>query len=254
MTAASNWRASGVLALVIVVATHVTTQENLAKQQLLPTGKLRVGINAGNELTRAVGSDIAQEIARRLGAELVFVEYATPGAVVDNAGKEWDIAFVAADPAREHLVAFTPPYAELDVTYLVREDSPIRAVADADRRGVTVSAAPTTAYALFLQRELRNATLATLSNVDGPKALAAGTVDAVAGLRFQLLQRAAQTPRTRVLPDNLTRAQQGIAVPKSNDAALAYLTALVRELTRSGFMAAAIQKTGFPGASVAIPR
>lgn len=240
-----------VVAVVLSVGASVFGQEDAARQQLIAAGKLRVGLNAGNELTQAVGSEIARELARRLRAEVAFVEYVTPGEVVDNTGKGWDIAFVAADPAREHLVAFTPPYAELDVTYLVRDDSPIRAVADADRRGVTVSAAPTTAYALFLQRELKNARLAALSNVDGPKALAAGTVDAVAGLRFQLLQRAAQTPGTRVLPDNLTRAQQGIAVPKGNNAALLYLAGLVRELKRSGFVAAAIQKTGVPGASVA---
>ena len=238
------------IVLVAVAGLTAPAQDDAARKQLMPTGRLRVGINAGNDLTRTVGPQIAREIARRLGTEVALMEYATPGAVVDSAEKQWDIAFVAADPAREHLVAFTPPYLELDVTYLVRGDSRIRAVADADRRGVKISAAPTTAYLLFLQRELKNAELLTLSNADGPKALAAGSIDAVAGLRFSLLQAASQIPGVRVLPDNLTRAQQSIAVPRSHDAALAYLTTVVRELTRSGFVAAAIQKTGLPGASV----
>jgi hypothetical protein len=108
------------------------------RQQLLPTGTLRAGINAGNALTRAVGAQLARELARRLGAEAVLVEYPTPGAVTDAVGKEWDVAFIAADPERTGTLAFTPAYVELDATYLVR-DASIRTVADVDRAGATIA-------------------------------------------------------------------------------------------------------------------
>ena len=52
------------------------------------------------------------------------------------------VAFVAADPDRAAAIAFTPPYVELDATYLVRGDSPIRIVADADRADLNCSIEP----------------------------------------------------------------------------------------------------------------
>ena len=242
-------RIAAIVGLIAAVGAIVYGQGAAARQQLIPTGTLRVGINRGNELTRAVGAEIAGELARRLETEAVLIEYPTPGAVIDAVGTEWDIAFVAADPDRESQTAFTPPYVQIDVTYLVRSDSPIRAAPDADRRGLRIATGATSAYTLFLRRELKGSELVLLSYTDGAKALAAGSVDAVAGLRFQLLQIAPQVPGSRVLADNFTRAQQAIAVPRSRTAALAYLTSAVGELTRSGFVAAAIQRTGLPGAS-----
>ena len=59
-----------------------------AKNELVPTGKLRVGVNLGNFLLvnkdaasgelRGVVPDLAQELARRLGATVELVSY--PGA------------------------------------------------------------------------------------------------------------------------------------------------------------------------------
>src|SRR5688572_12415602 len=91
---------AGLLLLGVVVSA-----QDPGRQQLLPTGKLRAGINAGNALTRAVGAQLARELARRLGAEAVLIEYPTPGAVTDAVGKEWDVAFIAADPERAGAIA-----------------------------------------------------------------------------------------------------------------------------------------------------
>jgi hypothetical protein len=55
---------------------------------------------------------------------------------------------------------------------------------------------------------------------------------------------------TRVLAGNITRAQQAIAVPKANTAALAYVTAFIAGVKKSGFVAGAIRQTGLTGASV----
>jgi polar amino acid transport system substrate-binding protein len=225
-------------------------QNDQLRQQLLPTGKLRVGINSGNQLTRVVGRDLARELARRLGTEVVFIDYATPGLVGDAVGKELDIGFIAADPDRAKALAFTPAYVELDATYLVRGDSSIRRTADADRAGVTIATGATSAYTLFLRRELRSGRLVIMNGTEANAALQSGSVDAVAGLRDALLQSAMQVAGSRVLPDNFTRAQQAMAVPIANTAALAYLTAFLQDVARSGFVAAAVQKTGFIGASV----
>lgn len=235
---------------VLAASIHVLAQDDQVRRQLLPTGKLRVGLNSGNLLTTQVGKEIGRHLAQRLGTEAVFVEYPTPGAVTDAVGTEWDVAFVAADPDRMATIAFTPPYVELDATYLVRGDSDIRSVADADRPGATIATASTAAYTLVLKRDLRRATLVFPTNDEAISRLQAGTVNAVAGLRDTLLRTAARVPGSRVLADNITRAQQAVAVPKANAAALAYLTSYLQELKQSGFIANAVRTTNFAGASV----
>ena len=246
-------RAPALLAalLFLLVASPVIAQDATVRRQLAPTGALRVGINTNNQLTRAVGAEISRELARRLGVEVRLIDYPSPGAVADAVGKEWDIGFVAADPDRgADTIAFTPPYVELEATYLVAEKSPIKSVKDIDRRGVKIATGATSAYTLVLKRELKQAELVFMNNEPAEKAVAAGTVNAAAGLRFVLMQSAGRVPGTRVLPDALTWAQQAIAVPKANTAAVTWLTGQIKELTASGFIGAAIKKTGLTGARI----
>jgi polar amino acid transport system substrate-binding protein len=223
-----------------------------ARRQLLPTGRLRVGINTGNQLTRVVGRAIAGEMARRLNTDAAFVEFPSPGATADAAGVSWDIAFIAADPDREAALAFTPPYVELEAAYLVAAASPLRSLADVDRPGVKIASGPTSAYTLVLKRELTHAELVLLSATDAAEALTAGSVHAIAGLRFDLMARAAGDQSVRVLPGAFARAQQAIAVPKANAAALAYVAGFLADLKRNGAIETMIRRTGLPGAR-AIP-
>jgi polar amino acid transport system substrate-binding protein len=233
----------------VLMSTLVFGQEE-ARRQLVPTGSLRVGLNMGNALTRVVGAEIARELARRLKVEAVFREYPTPGAVTDAVGTGWDIAFIAADPDRAAAIVFTPPYVQLDATYLVRNDSPIQRVADADRDGAKIATGRTSAYTLVMRRELKRAELVFPPEDEAVTGLQNGTIAALAGVRFGLLAIAAKTPGTRVLADNITRAQQAIALPKANSAALDYVTSFLADVKKSGFVAEAIKRTGLAGATV----
>jgi polar amino acid transport system substrate-binding protein len=233
----------------VMTSTLVSGQDEV-RNQLSPTGRLRVGLNLGNALTREVGAQLARELARRLKIEAVFREYPNPGAVTDNVGREWDIAFIAADPDRAAAIAFTPPYVELDATYLVKNDSPIQRVADADREGAKIATGRTSAYTLVMRRELKRAELVYPPENEAVTGLQSGTIAALAGVRFGLLEIAARTPGTRVLADNITRAQQAIAVPRANSPALAYITSFLDDVKRSGFVAEAIKRTGLAGATV----
>jgi polar amino acid transport system substrate-binding protein len=230
---------------------HAPDSMTMTRPQLVPTGHLRVGINTGNQLTRVVGREIAAELAARLNTDAVFVEFPTPGAVASAVGTAWDIAFIAADPDREAAIAFTPPYVELDAGFLVLAASPIQSLSDVDRPGVRIATGATSAYTLALKRDLKLAELVFLTGDEAANGLADGTVQAVAGLRFDLVTRAAANPAARVLPGAFARAHQAIAVPKGNRAALAYVTDVLAGLKRSGAIASMIQRTGLPGARVA---
>ena len=89
-----------------------------AKQALAPTGKLRAGMNIGNNLfTRqneagglyGVSVDLMQELARSLDVPLEMVVYDQPGQVADDVGNDkWDVAILAIEQTRAKTILFLP--------------------------------------------------------------------------------------------------------------------------------------------------
>jgi len=235
-------------------------QSDAARRQLMPTGVLRVGLNYGNVVLARRGAqgaepagvavDVAHELSMRLGTRVEFVGYDDAGSVVDAAGTTWDVAFVGRDPERAKVVSFTTPYVAVEATYLVRADSALRHVADVDHAGVKIAAGPRTAYGLFLGRTLKQAEMVPVTEDAAIAALQSGGVMAVAGLRSSLAVTASGTKTLRVLPENITEIEQALAVPRANTAALQYLESFVSDVKRSGFVAAAVKRTGYSGAAV----
>ena len=128
------------------------------RSELAPTGTLRAGINTANFLLvtgrrddgapQGVAPDMANAVAERLGVQVAYVPYETPGQLADDATKGvWDIGLIGAEPARAEHIAFSAAYVEIEATYLVPADSRIQAIADVDRPGIRIAvaaAAPTT--------------------------------------------------------------------------------------------------------------
>jgi polar amino acid transport system substrate-binding protein len=91
------------------------------QNQLTPSGKLRAAINYGNPVLatknpqtgelRGVTVDLSQELGRQLGVPVELVGYETVAKLMAGLkADEWDVAFLAIDPARAGDVAFTAPY------------------------------------------------------------------------------------------------------------------------------------------------
>jgi polar amino acid transport system substrate-binding protein len=239
-----------------------TAEESALRQQIAPTGTLRVALNLSNFLLVNRGSaeaepsgiapDLGREIARRLNLPLQFVRYPNPGdlaaAVVTGA---WDVGLIGADPLRAAEIAFTSAYLEIEASYLVRGDSPIRTLADVDRPGMRIAVGDKTAYDMFLRRHLQHATLHRAQGLEASFQLFVDQqLDALAGLRPRLAQDQARIAGSRVLEGRFTAVQQAIGVPIARTAALSWLEALVQEIKR-GFVAQCIARHGVRGVSVA---
>ena len=234
-----------------------------ARADLAPAGKLRAGINYGNTIlatrdpasgeSRGVAIDLTHALGRRLGVPVELVAYQSVAAMVDAAKTgAWDIAFLGADPARAGDISFTAPYLELEATYLVPAGSPLRAIADVDRAGVRVAAPARAAYELFLSRSLTRAHLVRAQGAGAAfDLLAAGKVDALAGLRQALGAAAVKLPGSRMLDGRFMAVQQAIGVPAGRDAGAQYLRDFVEDAKASGVVARAIEQAGFRGVSVA---
>jgi polar amino acid transport system substrate-binding protein len=235
------------------------------RADLAPTGKLRAGINYGNQIlatkdrvtgeSRGVAVDLAQELGRRLGVLVEFVAFDSVAVLGDAAptGK-WDIAFLGADPQREALMSFTPAYLEIEATYLVKDTSSLHKVEDVDREGIRVAAPARANFELFLRRNLKRAQLVSAPGGNAAfELLVTDKVDALAGLTQTLSDRAQHLSGSRILEGRFMAVQQSIAVPKGRDAGLRYLLRVVEDAKASGLVAQAIARTGIRGVSVAPP-
>jgi polar amino acid transport system substrate-binding protein len=236
-----------------------------ARQELAPGGTLRAAINYGNPVLatrdesgqpKGVSVDLARELGRRLGVPVQLVTYPSAGKVFE-AGKaaEWDVAFLAIDPARATDLAFTPPYVIIEGAYLVPAGSPIKSKEDVDREGVRVVVGKGSAYDLFLSRELKHAKLVHAPTSPAvTDTMVAQSLDVAAGVKQQLEADAKRVPKVRMLDGRFMVIEQAMATPRDRpDAARAYLASFVEEMKASGFVAEALRRHGIEGATVAPP-
>jgi len=224
------------------------------RQALAPHGHLRVAINLGNPVLaqgdarspRGPSLELATALAQRLGVQARFTCHDAAAAVVAAVDDGWDLAFLAVDPARADRVAFSAPYVEIEGTYLVREDSPVRTVADLDRAGVRIAVDRGAAYDLYLSRELKHAQIERAATSAAAIALFEQQgLDAAAGVRQPLQAWAQVHPGHRVLADRFTAIQQAVAAPASRPAAaLQALFAEVEAIKQGPLLGEAFARAG----------
>jgi polar amino acid transport system substrate-binding protein len=231
----------------------------------LPTGTLRASYIATNPVqafidaktgeTRGPGADLARELARKLGVPVTITGVPGPAGVIASIKKgEADIGFLAFDPQRALEVDFSAPYALAQNTYMVRDATPIKTVADIDRAGIKIGVTARDAADLFLTRVLKAAELKR--NDTGSLAIAVtwlgdGTVDAYGTNRQRLTELATKNPGYRLLPDNFYGVEQSVIAAKGNAALIDLANATIDEARQSGLIARAIADTGIVGLDVA---
>ena len=229
-----------------------------------PTGKLRAAINPGNPIladsdrstgaARGVSVDLALALGQRLGVEVELVTFDAAGKSVEAVAQERaDIGFFAVDPLRGADIAFTAPYVLIEGCYLVREDSPLRGNDEVDRAGQVVVVGKGSAYDLHLSRELKRATIvrAPTSPTVVDTFIEQGA-DVAAGVKQQLEADAARIGGLRLLGERFMVIRQAMGTPKSRgEPAARYLDRFVEEMKADGFVAAALERHGIRGASVA---
>ena len=234
-------------------------------KSLAPTGKLRAAINLGNPVLALRTADgqlggvsfaLATELAKRLGVPLEPVVYDAAGKVFAglDAGV-WDVAFMAREPERAAMVAFTNPYVVIEGTYMVRDASPFHSVAEFDKDGVRISVGKGAAYDLYLQRNLKHAV-----RVETPTSAAAidtfkadKTLDAAAGVRQALVTASPPGSGYRVIADSYQKIEQAMGTPKDRIAGAAYLKAYVEAMKATPFIRDALEKSGQDPAVAAPP-
>jgi polar amino acid transport system substrate-binding protein len=231
--------------------------------QLAPTGVLRAGINMSNFLLvtgksasgdpDGVSPGMAKAVADRLGVAVRYVPFAKPGLLADAVDDNvWDIGLIGAEPQRAEKIAFTAAYTEIEATYLVPAGSKITAIDQVDRPGIRIAVSARSAYDLWLERNIKHATVLRVEG--GPGAVAKfrdERLEALAGLRPGLLTDVEKLPGARILDGQFTAVQQAIGTQKRNTAGAAFLRDFVEEAKASGLVARLIEQHKVRGLSVA---
>jgi polar amino acid transport system substrate-binding protein len=258
---------AGLLASMILgaVFTPYWQQEPDTRRALAPTGTLRAVFLGSNPVqgrvdaqTGAVSgpaADVVREVAGRLGVPFSIRGLDGVQAVMNAVTQGTaDIGFLAFDPTRAELVGFSQPYSIGHNAYMVRQDSPIRTVEDADRAGFRIGVGAGDAVDLHLSRTLKQAQIVRPGDRTMEQAvrmLTAGEIDAFAANRQRLAEAMSGAPNMRLVPGSVLGVQQSIVVRKDNTAAISAINRFIDELRASGFLQRSISGAGLAGVEVA---
>lgn len=246
--------------------TYVNRRDDprVAREELAPNGRLRVGLIVGNPAfvsadgapadMRGVAVELGRGLAQRLRVEFEPVRYQSATKLLDGVrAGEWDIAFIGIDPGRTADMDFTAGYLQVGTTYLVPRGSKIRTVADADQPGHRIVVSERSVQDIFLSRNLKRAQVLRVLTVgsEAPELLSGGKAHAVSGNRPMLLALSEKIPGSRVIDDNFSVTQHGLAVAKGRPAGVAFASQYIEQAKAGGLVQEAIDRSGLRGVNVA---
>jgi polar amino acid transport system substrate-binding protein len=246
------------LTLVLSISTGASAVEDAVMKQLVPTGKLRVGIayapaptpifaakDAAGDV-HGVPRDLGNALAKSLGVPVELVVTATTGELTDACTSgAIDIAFMPADAERRTRVDFSPPYFVIESTYLATGPSAIKTLAEVDRPEVTVVGIAGSTTMRAAGRSLKNAKLVPAKSVDEAMGMMkAETAQAFALTHDALPTLQKQLPGSRILDGAFQTTGVAIAVQKERPAALAYVKDFIERAKADGTVRRAFDDAG----------
>jgi len=246
------------LMLVLFICTGASAVEDNVMKQLVPTGKLRVGVayapaptpifvakDAAGDV-HGVPRDLGSALAKTLGVPVQIVVAATTGELTDACSSgAIDIGFMPADDERRTRVDFSPAYFVIESTYLVAAPSAMKKLADVDRPEVTVVGIAGSTTMRAAGRSLKRAKVVPAKSVDE----AVGMMKAETAQAFALTHDALpalqkQLPGSRILDGAFQTTGVAIAVQKDHPAALAYVKDFVESAKANGIVRRAFDDAG----------
>jgi polar amino acid transport system substrate-binding protein len=151
-------------------------------------------------------------------------------------------------------MTFSAAYVEIEATYMVPPGSPLKSIADVDKKGVRIAVSARSAYDLWLENNIRNATVVRVTGLDAAfNKFRDEKLEVLAGLRPGLLKDIEKMPGATILPGKFSAVQQAVGTAKPNRAGAEYLAAFVEQAKKSGLVASLIEKHHVKGLSVAPP-
>ncbi|WP_407062374.1 transporter substrate-binding domain-containing protein [Bradyrhizobium sp.] len=234
-----------------------TANADALKNEIAPTGKLRVaiGISAagGAYWSRktengyaGVPVELGKAMADQLGLPVEYVPFPNSGQITDAAAKgAWDVSFLPEDAERAKKISFGPIYEVAEATYIVKAGSTIKDYASLDQPGVNVAAVNNTTTMRGAVAHLKNAKVTGYQTFDEIfNLLKDGKIDAFALSRDQLNALAKKIPGTRVLDETFKQTITAVAVPLNHPLSLQYASKFLTDAKTNGLLRKAFDDNG----------
>ena len=250
----------GVFAVTISTANMAQINVNT---EIVPTGKLRVGINGSNATLFAPAADgsaggIAAElgkfIAEKLGVPFEPVVYSGAATYTASFGKrEWDIIVTGRNPLAAKLVDFMPDVILIDYVYIAAPGRDFADPGEVDQAGVKIGVPRNASADALLSQRIKSADLVRLTgDADTvPELLRDGKIDLYATGIDSVQRIADRVPGSRIIGTFETVAFAISTAKGWSPAAQSKLTTLVNEAKAAGIVQKAIEKSGRKGVRAA---
>lgn len=246
-------------AAAFVAACAASAHAQSAREELAPTGKLRIGVYPGSPSsmlqdaktgeTHGVTVEVGEALAAKLGVGYVFVTFPRVAEVVDALRNgAVDFTVTNATPARAEIVDFGPHLLALELGYLVPAGSPLQTLADVEKPGVRIGVTEGSSSQRALPKRLPQAKFAAAPSVkDAIALLRNGEIDAFATNKGILFEMADQAPGSHVLDGAWGAEHMAAAIPKGRAHGLEFLAGFSDEARSSGLVAQAAERAGLRG-------
>jgi polar amino acid transport system substrate-binding protein len=233
---------------------------------LAPTGTLRAAFLGDNPVLGRVDpqtgavtgpvADFVKDMARRVNVPYTLIPASGARNIIARLQAHTaDIGFMAYNAGRAADVEFSTPWILMPNSYIVRADSPLMKVADADRAGVNIMAVKNDTQDVYLSAHLKNNHVNTVAAMPAPaeiqQMLVSGKADAFAANRQRLLEIAGRFPELRVLSDDYFVAGQAIAVNKGELARLGAVSRMLDAILSTSLVQTSIEHAGLHGVDAA---
>jgi len=231
--------------------------------EIVPTGKLRVGMNGSNATLVACAADgsvsgicvdLGKFIAGKLGVPFEAVLYSGAATYTASFGKgDWDIIVTGRNPLAAKLVDFMPDVILIDYVYIAAPGREFADPSQVDRAGVKIGVPRNASADAFLSRRLKSAELVRLAgdaNI-ATEMLRDGKIDLYATGIDSVQKIANRLPGTKIIGTFETVAFAISTAKGWSPAAQGRLTQLVNEAKAAGIVQSAIEKSGLKGVRAA---
>ena len=233
--------------------------EPAARQALAPTGYLRVGVYPGSPTSMVqdaktgervgVALDLGHALAARLGVPVQVVEFERVAQVVDalKSGAV-DFTFTNATAARARDIDFTESMVQLELGYIVPNQSGIGNASDIDRAGIRVGVTQGSSSQATLGHLYKQATLMPAASLkQAQDMLRLGQVQAFATNKGILHEMLPALPGFRILDGRWGEEHMAIGIPKGREAGMPLLRQFASDARASGLLKNIIAKSGLRG-------
>jgi polar amino acid transport system substrate-binding protein len=235
-------------------------------KELAPTGKLRLAIAVApspsaqfaikdGDSYRGVAVTLGHALAKKLGVPLEILPHQGSGEIQNSASdNRWDVAFLPVDEERKKFVDFGNAYHLLQSTFLVSPGSKIKAVKDANAKGIGIGGVANTATFRAAVRATPNATHIAFAKVDAAvAAMQEHKIEVIALSRESLSGLVGKIAGSRILDEAFLNSSTAVCVPKGKPAALSYVSEFIEEVKASGLVRSALNEMGLKSSQVAPP-